>query len=567
MTLDSPVVSVTILLVAALAGGMVAHRLKQPVVLGYLLVGVAVGPYALRLVTDVAITETAATIGVALLMLTLGMDVTFGQLRELGRVGIWGAVGQIFLTAALGTAAGFFIFHWPVIQSVLFGMIIYNGSTAVGLKLLMERGEMGSRHGRIMISTLILQDISVVIMLVVEQLLGAPVGEMLLAVGIAVGKALIFLAVAVVLGNWVLPWLLGRVGGVRARELFLLTVIVLCLGAALGTLIFGLSVVFGSFVIGLMLRRSRYATEALAEITPLRDIFAALFFVSLGMLLDPRFVVENWALVLAAIGVILVIKFGVVYGLVRAFRYSNGVALLTGAGLLQVGEFGFILAQAGVAQGIADGGFYSLIVAAAIATMLLTPLLMNLAGHIYPVLTSATARRAGIVPACKETAGGNISRVLVAGYGRVGKNIAQGLQKTGVPYTVIDIDPALVKDMRQSGCECVYGDASNPHILMQANCCESRVMVVTYPDPLAMLSTVKNARQLNPELKIFARVERPGDAAALRKLDVNELVSPEYEAGLALLTKVLADSGWDHPRIEAALEELRRYPPLTQEET
>jgi CPA2 family monovalent cation:H+ antiporter-2 len=149
----------------------------------------------------------------------------------------------------------------------------------------------------------------------------------------------------------------------------------------------------------------------------------------------------------------------------------------------------------------------------------------------------------------------------------VGKNIAQGLQKTGVPYTVIDIDPALVKDMRQSGCECVYGDASNPHILMQANCCESRVMVVTYPDPLAMLSTVKNARQLNPELKIFARVERPGDAAALRKLDVNELVSPEYEAGLALLTKVLADSGWDHPRIEAALEELRRYPPLTQEET
>jgi CPA2 family monovalent cation:H+ antiporter-2 len=572
MTLDSPVVSLTILLVAALVGGMVAHRLKQPVILGYLLVGVAVGPYSLRLVTDLAITETAATIGVALLMLTLGMDVTFGQLRELGRVGIWGAIGQIFLTALLGVAAGVFIFHWPVTQAVVFGMIIYNGSTAVGLKLLMERGEMGSRHGRIMISSLILQDISVVVMLIAEQLMGAPVADMLIAVGLALGKAIVFLAVAIALGNWVLPWLLGRVGGVRARELFLLTVIVLCLGAALGTLIFGLSVVFGSFVIGLMLRRSRYATEALAEITPLRDIFAALFFVSLGMLLDPRFVLENWPLVLLVIGIILAIKFGVVYGLVRAFRYSNGVALLAGAGLIQVGEFGFILAQAGVAQGIVDANFYSLIVAAAIATMLFTPLSMSLAARVYPAVSSTPP--AGGLPllACKDInePAADKRKIIVAGYGRVGKSIAAGLKDAGLPYTVIDIDPELVNDLKKCGCDCVYGDASNPHILDIANLCSARTLVVTYPDPLAVVTTIKNARRLSPELRIFARVQRPAEAEALRNLDVNELISPEYEAGMALLSRVLADYGWDHIKIEGTLDTLRRNPlhnqPIPDEE-
>src|SRR3972149_456971 len=321
MDQTNPVIGVAILLAAALVGGMVAHRLKQPVILGYLIVGVAVGPHALGLVGDLVLIEAAATIGVALLMFTLGLEISVSQFRQVGRVGLWGGSAQILLTLRLGLAAGLTLFHWHLSQALLFGLIISLSSTAVCLKILMERGELDSVHGRIMLAILILQDISVVLMTVIVPLMNGTLQALPVALGIAGGKAILFVGLAVISGLWVLPWLMGRVGGIRSRELFLLSVLVLSLGAALGTQIFGLSSVFGAFLIGLVLRETRFAYQALAEITPLRDIFATLFFVSLGLLLDPSFMIDNWSLVLAVVGTILVIKFLVVFGIVRFFRY------------------------------------------------------------------------------------------------------------------------------------------------------------------------------------------------------------------------------------------------------
>jgi len=340
-------INFTTMLVAALVGGLIANRFKQPVILGYLVIGVAIGPYALRLVNDTSIVEASANIGVALLMLTLGLEVSFVQIRQVGKVALIGGLLQIILTIGIGTAAAVFLLSWTLPQAVLFGLIISLSSTMVCMKILMDRGELDSVHGRIMMAILILQDIVSVLMIIVVPLMGQTDENIWLTLLRTFGSALVFISITIVFGLWILPWLMGNVGGVRTRELFLLSVLVLCLVAALSTGILGLSTVFGAFLVGIILRETRFAHQALAEITPLRDIFAALFFVSLGMLLDPQFVIDNWGLVLITVAIIIVIKFLVVSGIVRFFKYGSGIAVLAGLGLFRMADSGFSVAQRG----------------------------------------------------------------------------------------------------------------------------------------------------------------------------------------------------------------------------
>jgi len=383
----------------------------------------------------------------------------------------------------------------------------------------------------------------VVLMVIVMPLLGGVEENVVLVLALAIGKAALFIGIAVALGLWVLPWLLGRIGGVRSRELFLLTVMVLCLGAALSTYIFGLSVVFGAFVIGLVLRESRFGHRALAEITPLRDIFAALFFVSLGMLLDLRFVLDTWYLIAATVAIIILIKFLVVFGIVRLFGHSGRIAFLTGAGLFQIGEFSFILAQSGVNMGVISTQFYSLILASALITMILTPLSISSVSWLYAKFTRiATGRELvteeiSALPASGLAQG--VKLAVIAGYGRVGRNIAQGLRDAGIPYTVIELDPELISELRCSGIACMYGDASNVHVLDRVNISKAKALVVTFPDPVAVVTTVKTALTINPKLKIVARVHRTREAELLKSLGVAELVSPEYEASFRFVKRLL----------------------------
>lgn len=560
-------VSFTVLLVAALVGGMIAHRLRQPVILGYLIVGALVGPYAFSVISDSSLVEAAATIGVSLLMFTLGLEVSISQLRQVGRVGLWGGLAQIFLTAALGTFGGKLLFGWSLSEAIIFGLAIALSSTMVCLKILMDRGELDTVHGRIMIAILILQDISVIGMIVVTPLLGGPVTNLPTALLFSAGKAVLFVGIVIVTGLWALPWLMGRVAGVRSRELFLLIILVLCMGAALGTQILGLSTVFGAFLIGLVLRETRFAHEALAEVTPLRDIFAALFFVSLGMLLDYRFVLDNWTLVVMAVALIIVIKVLVVSGITRFFGYGGGIAVLTAAGLFQIGEFGFILAQGGVNAGIVSHTTFSLIVSSAIITMLLTPLSMSLASIFYrdktlqPVIGFGEKGRIRVTGEKAVPAEG---QVILAGFGRVGQNVAQGLQDAGINYSVIEIDPEVVFKLQCDGTACIYGDASNAHVLAKAELKAARALVVTFPDPLAVLTTVKAALAINPKLKIVARVHRLKDSEQLKKLGVHDLISPEFEASLEFLHRVLLSEGRVNPDIAQILAGVRKEGKLTE---
>jgi len=549
------VINFTILLGAALVGGMVAHRLRQPVILGYILIGIAVGPHALSLVNDLVLVEGAATLGVALLMLTLGLEISFSQLKQVGKIGLWGGMLQILVTFALGVVVSILVFHWSMSQAVLFGFIISLSSTMVCFKILMDRGELDSIHGRIMVAMLILQDISVVLMIVITPVLGEGGQNLPLTLGISIGKAILTIGVAVVIGLWILPWLMGRIGGVRSRELFLLTVLVMGLGAAISTQIFGLSAVFGAFLIGLVLRETRFGHQALAEITPLRDIFAALFFVSLGMLLDPLYIVEYWQLVTVTVALIIFIKFVTVSGIVRLFGYRGGIPILAGAGLLQIGEFSFILAAVGVEIGIFSSQSYALIIASAIITMLITPISIGLVSRFHGRLVLRTR-----TPELKDEASLPVSEpeqivtpIVIAGFGRVGQTIAQGLQDVGIDYSVIEIDPERISDLQRGGTAYIYGDASNAHVLSRVDLAKARVLVVTFPDPLAVVTTVKNALVINPDIRIVARVHRVREAGLLRKLGIEALISPEYEASLEFLRKTLSAVGWKKADVKRAL--------------
>jgi len=562
-----PVVNITIVLVAALVGGLIAHRLGQPVILGYIVVGIAIGPYGLGVVKDLLLIEDLATIGVVLLMFTVGLEVSYGQLREVGRVGIWGGVIQILVTIALGMVPGKFLLHLSLSQAAFFGLLISMSSTMVDFKLLVERGELDSMHGRIMIAILIVQDLAVVLMMVGVPLFSTPVYNLLPVFGLAIGKAVLFIAVAVVLGLWVLPWLLGNVAGVRSRELFLLTVLILCLGAAFATYAFGLSIAFGAFIIGLLLRESVFAHQALAEITPLRDIFATLFFVSLGMLLSPKFVLGNWTTLVEIIAVIIVIKFAICFAIARLFGYTYQTALFVGIGLVQIGEFSFVLALAGFDAGIINYDFYSLVIASTVVTMLLTPLLMGLTSRLLPRLGKvALARDANAALAKAE----NLEKVtgpeiVLCGYGRVGRNIAQHLDGLKIPYAVVEIDPNVVHELRDREVPCIYGDASNRYVLSLIGLEKSRVMMVTYPDPVPTISAVKNALSINPKLKIIARVHRRREADTLRRLGVTGLVSPEYEASFEFLNLALSGMGYNADKATEILRRVRQGEEISQQ--
>jgi monovalent cation:H+ antiporter-2, CPA2 family len=545
----NPILGITILLSAALIGGIIALRLRQPVVLGYLIVGAVAGPHALGIFKDLDVIETAATIGVALLMFTLGLELSFGQLK-VGKIGIWGSFLQILLTTLAGIVMGFVILKWSLPQSVLFGLVIYSASTAICLKVLMDRGEIDTVHGRIMIAFAIFQDIAAIIMILILPFLGQSTGTFIPDILVAVAKILAFMGAALVIGLWVLPWLLGKIGGLKTRELFLLTVLVLAMGTMVGTYEFGLPSVFGAFLIGFILRRLRFTDQAIAEITPFRDVFVAIFFVSLGMLLNFRYVLDQWESLAVLVPSIIAVKFGIVFLITWRFGYGKRVAIMTGAGMYHIGEFGFIIAQSGMGSGIITNEQYSLLIASAIITMLLMPVSMSLAAWVSKKSSIYVAKESQRFDKVASLSEGQDCPVILAGYGRVGSSVADGLKMAGVDFKVIELDPEHISQLREKKLRYIYGDCSNGTILAHAGLARAKTIVITYPDQQAVERTISNALRINPNINIIARVHRLRDSNLYQGLGVKELISPEYQASLEFLKRTLSLSGVNNTEIE-----------------
>ena len=552
--------SMAIVLAAALIGGMVARRIGLPVILGYLIGGIVIGPYGLEYVNNVEEVETLATIGVVLLMFTLGIEFSLKTVRQIGKVAILGGSAQIIVTIGLGLALGQLL-GWSFTESWAFGFLIALSSTIIVLKTLVERGELGSAHGRIMIGILLIQDLSVVPMMVILTSIGEADTMLLSEVGWDVAKKFIFLVIVLVMGVWGLPWIMKVVVGGRSRELFLLAVVSLCLGAAFGADYVGLSVAVGAFLAGLIVSESDYAHQALADIRPLRDIFATLFFVSLGMLADPEFVLDNPVDVAIVVVVIMLGKFIITSFIARIFGYGVKTSLFVGSGLFQIGEFTFVLAALALELDIITDDIYSITLAAAFITILFTPFSMSLSSTLYHRVIQKDSMSKFVAKSLDPEVMYNgmplTNHVVICGYGQVARNLGSVLERRGFSYLIIDIDPRVIEMAREKGIPCVYGDASNPEILNRAALQKAKVMVITFPDPVSARLTTSNARAINHRLDIVARVHRDEDTEILQRLGVSELVRPELEAGLEIIRHTLHRFGLTMQEIQYIVNTLR----------
>jgi CPA2 family monovalent cation:H+ antiporter-2 len=549
-----------IVLAVAIAGGILARRLRLPIIVGYLIGGIAVGPYGFSLVKDLETINTLATVGVILLLFTLGLEFSLSELRRIGKVAVLGGIAQILLTAAVGLALGKLL-GWETVQAIFFGFLIALSSTMIVLKTLMERGELDTGHGRVMIGILLVQDLSLVPLMIILPAMGRAGGELWLPLGIAILKAVLFIGVMLGLSMWGLPWLLRRVAGGRSRELFLLTVVTLCLAAAFGAYFLGLSAAVGAFIAGLLISQSAFARQAFADIVPLRDTFGALFFVSLGMLANPNFITGNGATIAVTVIVIIAVKFIICSAIAWSFSYSPKTALFVGMGLIQIGEFSFVLAGVGTEAGIIPPYIYSLTLTSAIITMLLTPFALSFASFLYRHLSQG--ERFGRLVAKRLDPGWQSRRwelsghAVICGHGRVGSSLARILERRNLSYLVIDLDPQVISALHAREIPCIYGDAGNPEILAHAQLDKARVLICTFPDFIAVELTTRNALNINPRLDIVARVHRDVDAELLKGIGVSEIVRPEFEAGLEITRHTLHRFGVSGPEIQLILTGLR----------
>lgn len=554
---------IVIVVIAALIGALIAQRLKQPLILGYILGGVLVGPYTGGItVSDVHDIELLAELGVALLLFALGLEFSLKDLQPVRQVALLGAPIQMILTILYGIGVGHLIgLGWT--EAIWLGGIISVSSTMVILKTLMARGLLGTLSSRVMIGILIVQDLAIVpLMLILPQLNDLQAGLPSLAG--AVIKAFIFIAGMVFIGTRVMPALVRIIVKWNSRELFLLLITAIGLGIGYITFIFGLSFAFGAFVAGIVLSESDYSHQALGDITPLRDLFGLVFFVSVGMLLDPAYLFNNLATVLVLVTLVIIGKMTIFSILVRAFGYGNIVPIAVGLTMFQVGEFSFVLARVGLSTESISQDLYSLLLTTTILTMILTPFVSRLATPFYNLWQKRFQQeRLDTINLPKE---GLHDHVIIAGGGQTGYYVAKVLQRMQLPYVVIELDQRRVDKCKQEGMPVVYGDASQDVVLETAGVHAARLMLITLPAIVTTQLVVDRVRALEPALHIVARVESVELSHILHEHGVYEVVQPEFEAGLEIVRQALLHLEIPATEIYQFTDEIRHelYAPLME---
>ncbi len=530
------VADLTLVLLAALAGGFLAQRLGQPLMVGYVLAGVLVGPFTGGLtVVNVHDIEQLAELGVALLLFSLGLELSFRELKPVRAVALGGAIIQIMVTIALGFGLGLTL-GWEWRAALWFGALISLSSTMVVLKTIQAQGRRGTLSSRVMFGILIVQDLAVVPLMIVLPELSDPAGS-LVRIGAAALRAVLLLGVIVLVATRLVPRVMAFVARWNSRELFLLSTTTMALGVGYVTWSFGLSMALGAFVAGLVINESEYAHQALSDIVPLRDLFGMLFFVSVGMLLDPALVWQQLGALLFVVMAIGVGKAAILAGVVRAFGYWNVVPLAVGLTLFQVGEFAFVLARVGLSSGAIANDVYTLTLNAAIVTMVLTPAVSGLTAGLYERFWRHRAREA--FETINLPRSGLANHVLVTGWGRVGRSVGDALSHLGLPYVLVEFDDRRVQQARVAGVPVIYGDAGQAVVLEAAGIRRARAMLVTVPAFPDVRSIVNAARQIRPDLPIVARADGTEAIHGLYALGVQEVASPEFEAAIEMTRQAL----------------------------
>ena len=545
---------IVIIVVAALAGGLAAQKLRQPLVLGYILAGILIGPYATGAVADAHEVEKLAEIGVALLLFALGLEFSLRDLQPVRLVALLGAPLQILLTIAYGYGIGRWL-GWDSGAALWLGGLVSLSSTMVILKTLMAQGMLGTLSSRVMVGILIVQDLAVVPLLILLPQLSNP-GAGLPPLAVALVKSIIFLALMLLIGTRVLPWLLAIVARWNSRELFVLTITTIGLGIGYATYLAGLSFAFGAFVAGMVLSESDYGHQALSDIVPLRDMFGLLFFTSVGMLLDPAFVVTNWAGILQLV-VLVIIGKGLILSLsVRAFGYGNVIPLAVGLTMFQIGEFSFVLGQVGFSGGFLSTAEYAFILSATIISMLLTPPISGFTASIYGWQKRRFGRE--LLETVNLPQDGLHDHVIIAGGGQVGQYVARILAQLDVPFVIIELEQRAFERCKQQGYPAIFGDGGQSTVLEAASPSVARQLLVTIPHITTTETIVRYVQRSYPQLSMVVRSVGVEQMNALYADGVYMVILPELEAGLEIARQALLNLQIPVPMIQKFTDATRR---------
>jgi CPA2 family monovalent cation:H+ antiporter-2 len=537
----------------AMVMGFIAARLKMPPMVGYLLAGIVIGPATPGFVADIGLARQLADIGVMLLMFGVGLHFSLEDLLAVRRVVVPGALAQMCISAGLGLGVAL-LWGWDLGAAIVLGLALSVASTVVVLRALEAGRALQSINGRIAIGWLIVEDLVMVLVLVLlPPLAGMAGGEPVwIKLSLTLGKVVAFVATMLVVGRAVLPRLLWLVARTGSRELFTLCVISAAVGIAyVSTALFDVSFAVGAFFAGMMMRESELSHRAAEESLPLRDAFAVLFFVSVGMLFDPLVMLEEPAKLVAVVAIVMLGTPLAAIGLVLAFRYPLNTALTVGACLAQIGEFSFILAALGVSLELLPAPGQSLIVAAATLSIAANPLLF--AGlrpaHAWIRARSRLARRlerrGDPLAALPMSTGESYlsGQVVLVGYGRVGRRIAQEMSARGIPYVVAEQNRERVRELREKGIAAVSGDAADPAVLIQAHIANASMLVIATPDTVSVRRMAEIARTLNPAIEIAVRTHSEEEARLLANENVGMVFFGEHELASAMTRHVLARRG------------------------
>ena len=541
----------------ALVLGLIAERLKLPALVGYLVTGILIGPATPGFVADVGIAAQLSEIGVMLLMFGVGLHFSIRDLLAVKRIAVPGAVVQMSIATVLGMAVSWW-WGWEWGHGLLFGLSLSCASTVVLLKALESHGVLDSMNGRIAVGWLVVEDLATVLVLVMLPPLAGILGGNAGAgagdgpIWMTIAKTLLevgaFIALMLIVGRKVIPWLLWQVAGTGSRELFTLAVVSAAIGIAFGAAkLFSVSFALGAFFAGMVMRESEFSHRAAEESLPLRDAFSVLFFVSVGMLFQPDILLDKPLQVLGVVAIIMLGKTLAALAIVLAFRYPLNTALTVAASLAQIGEFSFILAGLGQALGLMSVEAMNYVLAGALFSIALNPLMFSVIDPLrrWALNNSAFARELeqrgdpyAELPMTTERKYLE-KQVVLVGYGRVGQRIAEALSNREIPFVVAEQNRELVERLRERGIPSVSGDAADPSVLIQAHIADADTLVVTLPDPINVRQMVETARTLNPDIEILLRTHSEAESELLRKDKLGTVFFGEEELAKGMTKHLL----------------------------
>jgi CPA2 family monovalent cation:H+ antiporter-2 len=553
--------NISIILLAAFFIGLIFRRFNQSIIVAYLLSGIVIGPYGLGIIKAPDQINVLSEIGIILLMFILGLSFPPKKIIKMGSKTLIGGILQVSITV-IGVMCFTYLIGWNLFTGLLVGSLFALSSTAIVIKVLNDQAVIDSLHGRLMVSYLIVQDIAAILMIAILPSLGKVAdNQVILPVFASLTKGVVFLGVFLFLNRKIIPRAQYWVASVGGKELFLIGTIIFCLGMAVISQAIGLSLALGAFLAGFIVSESEYNYQMLAGMVPFRDAFLCIFFVAIGMLLDPHFIFHYPGEVFLLFICILLGKFFFTVLATRIIRYSLRIAVLVGAGLAQMGEFSFVLVKMGFQNNLVGEHFFSLYLTSSLLTMMVTPFMIKKSPKLIERFNRVAFLERWLqgkedqeLVELEKT----IKRhVVICGYGPIGIILGRVLKTKKIPFVALDLNAQTVVKMRGLGLNCFYGDATSPEVLKKAHVEQAKLVVITIPDPMSTEAVVKNVKDLNPDCFVLARTRFSKELEDLYEYGADAVVQEEFETGLSILVRALKELNVNIGEIKKEVETIR----------